>query len=122
MTFPELGIKRYVMAFMVASAIILFGIVSYSRTGIDEYPKVDFPVVTIMVALQGADPLVMDSTVTSILLSNLNGISGIDNITSSSQRGLSQVVIIFNLDKDIDIALMRFRLLFRRLFPYYQII
>lgn len=104
MSLPELGIKRYVMAFMVASAIMMFGIVGFFMTGIDQYPDVDFPFITVVTTQQGADAEVVDQTITNILLQKLNGISGIDYMTGTSSPGVSTVAIAFVLEKNVDIA------------------
>lgn len=104
MTLPELGIKRFVMAFMVGSAVVLFGIVSYFRIGIAQFPNVDFPIIIVAATQDGADADVMDNTVTSILMDKLNGIAGIDTITASSSAGVSAITITFELEKNVDIA------------------
>jgi HAE1 family hydrophobic/amphiphilic exporter-1 len=104
MTFSELGIKRHVMAYMVAYAIMLFGMIGYSRIGVDEYPAVDFPAIIVLSYQQGSDAEVVDNTITSILLDNLNGIAGIDTITGISYPGVSRISVVFDLEKDIDIA------------------
>ena len=104
MSLPELGIKRYVMAYMVASAIMMFGLVGFFMTGIDQYPDVDFPFITVTTTQQGADAEVIDQTVTKELLEKLNGIPGIDYMTATSTPGVSIVAIAFILEKDVNIA------------------
>ncbi|MCD6534030.1 MAG: efflux RND transporter permease subunit, partial [Deltaproteobacteria bacterium] len=47
MSLPELSIKQHVLAIMLSAVIILFGLVSYNRIGVDEYPEIDFPMVSI---------------------------------------------------------------------------
>ncbi len=104
MTFSELGIKRHVMAYMVSFAIMLFGIIGYSRIGIDESPDVDFPVIIVSTFQEGSDAELVDATITSVLLDQINGISGIDNVSGRSYPGFSSIVVRFELDKDIDVA------------------
>ncbi|MFL1780878.1 Efflux RND transporter permease subunit [Candidatus Hepatincolaceae symbiont of Richtersius coronifer] len=104
MSLSGLGIKRYIMAFMVAAAIILFGIVSYFRVGIDQFPDVDLPFITVLTTQEGTDAEVMDNTVTSILLDRLNGIAGIDTLAGNSRPSTSQISIAFDLSKDINVA------------------
>ena len=55
MNIPEISINRHVFAFMLSAVIVLFGIVSYNKIGIDEYPEIDFPYITITTTLVGAD-------------------------------------------------------------------
>ncbi|MFU8813848.1 MAG: efflux RND transporter permease subunit [Pseudomonadales bacterium] len=104
MTLPELSVNRYVLAFMLNALIVLFGIVAYNRIGVDQYPRVDFPMVSISTALPGANPDVIDASVTGIIETAVNSVPGIDNIQSSSSPGVSVVRIQFHLEKDIDIA------------------
>ncbi|MCL2567727.1 MAG: efflux RND transporter permease subunit [Alphaproteobacteria bacterium] len=104
MSLPELGIKRHVMSYMTASVIMLFGLVGFFMTGIDQYPNVDFPFITVITTQRGADAEVVDQTITKVLLEKLNGISGIDSITGSSTPGTSVVSIAFILEKNVDVA------------------
>ncbi len=104
MSLPELGIRRYVMAFMFAWGIIIFGIVSYFMTGVDQYPDVDFPFIMVTTTQSGADAEVVDITITKELLEKLNGISGIDSISGTSRPGVSIISIAFALEKDVDVA------------------
>ncbi|XWO14405.1 Multidrug resistance protein MdtC [Candidatus Hepatincola sp. Pdp] len=104
MTLPELGIKRWVMSFMVGFGIIIFGAVCFLRVGVDEFPDIDFPMILVTTTETGSDPEIIDSTVTSVLVENINGIAGIDTLTATSYPGLSSVFIKFELDKDVDAA------------------
>lgn len=104
MTLPELSIKRHVLAWMLSGVIILFGLIAYQRIGVDRIPSIDFPVITINTTLRGANPDVVDTSITSIIESTINTTPGIDHIQSSSSPGFSSVSITFSLDKDIDVA------------------
>ncbi|MBM3350746.1 MAG: efflux RND transporter permease subunit [Betaproteobacteria bacterium] len=104
MTLPELSIKRHVLAWMLSAVIVLFGIISYQRIGVDRIPSIDFPIIMINTTLRGANPDVIDTSVTSIIESAVNTTPGIDHIQSSSSPGVSSITITFSLDKDIDVA------------------
>ncbi|MBC2714266.1 MAG: efflux RND transporter permease subunit [Desulfobacteraceae bacterium] len=104
MNIPEISINRYVFAFMLSAVIVLFGIVSYNRIGIDEFPDIDVPMITITTTLIGADPDIIDSTVTNIIETAVNSTPGIEHIQSKSAPGFSVVMINFQLSKDIDVA------------------
>ena len=104
MTLPELSIKRHVLAWMLSGVIILFGLIAYQRIGVDRIPSIDFPVITVNTTLRGANPDVVDTSITSIIESAVNTTPGIDHIQSSSSPGFSSVSITFTLDKDIDVA------------------
>ena len=104
MTLPELSIKRHVLAWMLSAVLVLFGIISYDRIGMDRYPYIEFPVVSITTALKGANPDIVDASVTNVLESSVNSTPGIEHIQSTSSPGVSVIAITFNLEKKIDVA------------------
>jgi HAE1 family hydrophobic/amphiphilic exporter-1 len=104
MSLPELSIKRHVLAWMLSGVIILFGLIAYQRIGIDRIPSIDFPVIMVTTTLRGADPDVVDTSITSVIESAVNTTPGIDHIQSASSPGVSSVTITFTLGKDIDVA------------------
>jgi len=104
MTLPELSIKRHVLAWMLSGVIVLFGIISYQRIGIDRIPAIDFPIIVVNTTLRGANPDVVDTSITSIIESAINTTPGIEHIQSSSSPGVSVITITFSLDKNIDVA------------------
>jgi len=104
MTLPEFSIKRHVLTFMLSAVIMLFGLIAYQRIGVDRIPSVDFPVINITTTMRGASSEVIDTSVTNIIESAVNTSPGIEHIQSSSSPGASSVSVIFNLDKDIDVA------------------
>lgn len=104
MTLPELSIKRHVLAWMLSGVIVLFGIISYQRIGVDRLPAIDFPIIMVTTTLRGANPDVVDTSVTSVIESAINTTPGIEHIQSSSSPGVSSISITFSLDKDIDVA------------------
>ena len=104
MTLPELSVRRHVLAYMLSAVLILFGVISYSRIGVDRLPAVDFPMLSVVTALPGANPDVVDASVTNVIESSVNSVSGIESIQSSSLPGTSVVRIQFELEKDVDIA------------------
>jgi len=104
MTLPELSVRRHVFAFMLSAVFILFGLISYDRIGVDRFPAIDFPMLSITTALPGANPSVVDASVTNLVESGVNSVSGIESIQSSSLPGVSVVRVQFELEKDIDVA------------------
>lgn len=104
MTLPELSIKRHVLAWMLSAVIVLFGIISYQKIGVDRVPAIDFPIIMINTTLRGADPDVVDTSITSVIESAINTTPGIKHIQSASSPGVSSISITFALDKDIDVA------------------
>ena len=104
MRLAELSVRRHVLAFMASAVFVLFGIVAYQRIGVDRFPRVEFPVISITTVLAGANPDVIDSSVTNIIETAVNSVPGIDTIQSRSSPSASTVVVTFDLSKDIDVA------------------
>ncbi|MFZ5493063.1 MAG: efflux RND transporter permease subunit [Pseudomonadota bacterium] len=104
MSLPELSINRHVLAYMLSGVIVLFGLVAYRELGVDRFPNVDFPIVSVTTTQPGANPEVIDASITNIIERQINSVPGIDYIQSSSTPGVSQVTITFKLEKDIDVA------------------
>jgi HAE1 family hydrophobic/amphiphilic exporter-1 len=104
MTLPELSIRRHVLAYMFSAVIVLFGLIAYLRIGIDRFPDVELPMLTVTTALPGASPEVIDQSITNVLESSLNGVPGINHIASTSSPGASMILIMFEVEKDIDVA------------------
>lgn len=109
MWLADTSIKRPIFATMFILALVVFGIVSYPEIGVDLFPKIDIPIVTVYTYLTGTSPEVMDVDVTDKIEEVVNTINGVKSITSSSTSGLSTVVIEFVLERDIDLAVQDVR-------------
>lgn len=104
MNLSAIAIKRPVFTSMILMAIVVFGLISFTRVGIDLLPRVEFPVITIISVLPGADPETLETTVTDAIEEAVATISGIKHLRSTSSDNVSQVIIEFDLDKDINVA------------------
>ena len=104
MWLADTSVKRPVFATMAIMALVVIGVVSYPEIGVDLFPKVDFPIVTVSTHLNGASPEVIDVDVTDRIEGAVNTINGVKSITSSSTSGDSRVTIEFVLDRNIDLA------------------
>src|SRR3990170_4145630 len=100
----EICIRRPVFATMLIVALVVLGLSSYRSLGVDLFPKVDFPFVTITTTLRGAAPEEIESQVTKPIEEAVNTISGIDELRSTTIEGQSQVFATFVLEKNIDVA------------------
>ncbi|MDD2774199.1 MAG: efflux RND transporter permease subunit [Elusimicrobiales bacterium] len=105
MTLSDISIKNYVFAWMLMLGLIVFGALGFSRMGISQLPDVDFPVINVSIALEGAAPEVMESQVTDVVEDSVMGIQGIKEVSSVSRLGQTSITIEFNLDRDIDVAM-----------------
>ncbi len=104
MNLPELSIKRHVFAFMLSAVLMLVGLIAYQRVGVDQFPKVDFPIIAITTTLKGANPENVDMSLTNVIETAINSVPGIEHVQSSSSPGVSVVVITFSLEKNVDVA------------------
>jgi HAE1 family hydrophobic/amphiphilic exporter-1 len=89
---------------MLSGVLILFGVISYQRIGVDRFPSIEFPMIAVSTVLPGANPSVVDAAVTNIIETTVNSVPGIDSISSSSRPSLSIVAIQFDLTKNPDVA------------------
>src|ERR1700742_1811247 len=105
MTLSDLAIKRPVFAWMLMAGILVFGAISYTFMGISQLPDIDFPVVNISVSWAGASPDVMETAVADVIEDAVMSVDGIQTVQSTSQEGLVQITIQFNLAQDINVAL-----------------
>ncbi|MBF0464942.1 MAG: efflux RND transporter permease subunit [Nitrospirae bacterium] len=104
MKLPDISIKRPVFATMMILSLVLLGVVSYPSIGVDLFPKVDFPIISLTTMLPGASPEVIDIDVTDKIEESINTINGVKSITSISTEGVSTIIVEFVLDRNIDLA------------------
>lgn len=104
MILSEVSIKRPVFATMLNLVLIVFGLFSLPRLAVDQYPDVDFPVVTVSVVYPGADPSSVEQRILKPIEDAVNGISGLDRLSSTAYPSLAQVVLQFRLEKNTDQA------------------
>jgi HAE1 family hydrophobic/amphiphilic exporter-1 len=100
----EICVARPVFAVMLILSLVVIGAVSYSKLGVDRFPDVDLPIVSVRTVLPGASPEEMESAVTRFVEDSVATVEGIDNIRSTSTESLSVVTITFNLNRNIDVA------------------
>src|SRR6188768_2960936 len=100
----EICVKRPVFATMLILSIVVIGAFSFFRLGVDLFPKVDFPTITVTVRNPGASPQEIETEVTEKIEEAVNTISGIDELRSTSIEGVSQVFVQFILEKDVNVA------------------
>ncbi len=100
----EVCVRRPVFATVLILALVITGLFCYSRIGLDQFPNVDFPIVTVSVEEDGASPQQMETNVIQKLEQSVNTIDGIDTLTSNSYQNFGVITIQFHLDKDINVA------------------
>jgi HAE1 family hydrophobic/amphiphilic exporter-1 len=104
MNLSAIWIKRPVMTTLVMTTVLVFGAVAYNKLPVSDLPTIDYPTISVNANLPGASPEVMASSVATPLEQSLTTIAGIDNITSSSSTGSTNINLQFNLDRDLEAA------------------
>jgi multidrug efflux pump len=110
----EISIQRPVFAWILMIGLIFFGVVSFRQMGINENPDVDFPVVTVRYAYEGASPVVIEKDIIEPAENVLVSMEGIRNLSSVAERGAAKITIEFELSRDIDFALQETQTLLAR--------
>ena len=105
----NLSVRRPIFATVLVLVVLVFGIVGYKQLGVDRFPKVDFPTVSVITELPGAAPKEIETEVSAKIEEAVNTISGIDELRSTSSEGVSQVFVTFVLEKDIEVAAQEVR-------------
>jgi hydrophobic/amphiphilic exporter-1 (mainly G- bacteria), HAE1 family len=109
MKLADVSIRRPVFAFMLSAAIVVLGIASYKKIGLDLMPKTDMPVVFVQTSLPGASAEEIETQITKPIEEAVNTIAGIDELRSSSQQSGSRVIIMFVMERDIEAAVQDVR-------------
>src|SRR6184192_193750 len=104
MRFADVFIRRPVFATMLIASLVVLGLFSYRSLGLDLFPNIDFPIVTVTTTLKGASVEEMETGVTKVIEEAVNTIDGIDELRSITKEGLSAIVIQFVLEKSRDTA------------------
>src|SRR6266481_3072115 len=104
MKLSETSIQRPVLASMISAALVLFGVIGYTRLSVRELPDIDPPIISVSTTLPGANAQVVETAVTDVLEEELSTIQGLRTLSSSSSEENSQITLEFNLDRPVDIA------------------
>ena len=104
MGLTRVAITRPVFILMVISAMVILGLVSFTRLNAELFPSINVPVVTVATTYSGASPDDVDRLVTQPLQDAIAGIANIDVLQSSSTEGRSQITITFLDNADVDTA------------------
>ncbi|TAG49681.1 MAG: efflux RND transporter permease subunit [Betaproteobacteria bacterium] len=109
MWMTRVAIKNPVFCAMVMFALMVTGAVSYMRLPIDAMPDVQIPVGVVYVAYPGASPQAVENDLTKPIENALNPISGVKKIRSRSREGSSLVIVEFDLNIKMDVAIQDMR-------------
>ncbi len=104
MLLSDVSVKRPVFASVLALLLIVFGMASFDRLPLREYPDIDPPVVSIDTSYPGASASVVETRITQVIEDRIAGVEGVRFIDSSSSDGRSSISVEFRIDRDIDAA------------------
>src|SRR6478672_11298016 len=96
----EICVHRPVFATVIVLFLTVVGGFSFFTLGVDRFPKIDLPTISVSTSNTGAAPQEMESEVTDIVEGALNTVPGIDEMRSNSSKGSSNITITFNLEKN----------------------
>ncbi len=105
----EICVRRPVFATVIVLSLVVVGWFSYRQLGLDRFPKVDIPTITIATRLVGAAPEEIETDITDKIEEAVNTIGGIDQLQSTSSDGTSLVIVSFVLEKNLDVAAQEVR-------------
>ena len=100
----EICIRRPVFAAMIVLSLVVVGAASYFKLGVDRFPSVDLPTISVRTGLPGAAPEEVESLVTQQIEEAINTVDGIDELRSISSQGQSFVIATFKLNRDLESA------------------
>lgn len=100
----EICVHRPVFATVIVMFLTVVGGFSFFTLGVDRFPKIDLPTISVGTSNPGASPEEIETEITDVIEGALNTVPGVEEMRSSSQRGRSNVTLTFNLEKDPDVA------------------
>ena len=112
-----LCVKRPVFAWVLVLSLSVVGLFAFGQLGVDRFPNVDVPTISVTTRLPGAAPEQIETEVTDKIEEAVNTISAIDTLSSTSSEGISQVVVSFKLEKNADVAAQEVRDRINRVMP-----
>ncbi|MCJ7821700.1 MAG: efflux RND transporter permease subunit, partial [Armatimonadetes bacterium] len=104
MWLTRVSILRPVTITMVVVGILVLGLFSLRQLPVDLYPDIEFPYVTVISVYPGAGPEEIETLVTKPIEDSVSTISGVKNVVSSSEEGVSSVSVEFYLGTNLDTA------------------
>ena len=104
MGLADLAIRRPIATLLLALGLLLGGGVAYRFLPVSSLPRIDIPVIVVFAHQPGADPQTMANSVAAVLERHLGTIPGVSEITSVNSTGSSNIIVAFDIDRDINAA------------------
>ncbi len=109
MNIAELSIKRPVFMGCLVILMMVVGFISFKKLGVDIFPPIDFPVVTVMTVYAGTSPEEIEKLITKPIEEQVSTIAGIKRLSSRNLEGVSIVIAEFNFETDVKFAVQNMR-------------
>jgi len=104
MKIPEFSVNRKVTTAMMAMILVVLGFISYTRLGLDFFPELEFPTVSVVTAYSGASPEDIENTITRPLEQVINTIGNVKKVNSITSEGVSVIMVEFEWGTNLDFA------------------
>lgn len=104
MKLPEFSVRRKVTASMIAMILVVIGFIAFSRLGLDFFPDLEYPTVSVITTYRGASSEDIEKTITEPLEQVVSSVSGVKKVTSQSSEGVSVLMVEFEWGTNLDFA------------------
>jgi HAE1 family hydrophobic/amphiphilic exporter-1 len=104
MKLPEFSVNRKVTTAMIAMILVVVGFISFSRLGLDYFPELDFPTVSVITTYRGASPEDIENTITKTLEQVVSSVNRVKKVTSATAEGTSVISVEFEWGTNLDFA------------------
>ena len=104
MFLTRISVSQPVFATMMMLALAVLGLTSYRQLNVDQFPDIDFPIVTVTTVYAGATPEAVEREVTKRIEESINTVEGVRHVESTSQEGLSNIVVMFRVGVSTQVA------------------
>jgi len=95
----QLSLANRALIALITVFASVFGVITMSSLKQELIPSIEFPQITVLSAMPGASPEVVDKQVSAPLETALNGVEGLESTSSTSRNGVSQISLVFLRDK-----------------------
>ena len=104
MKIPELSVNRRVTTIMLGLILVVLGMISFTRLGLDFFPELEYPTVSVITNYSGVSPEDIENTITRPLEQVINSVSGVKNVNSVTSEGISVIMVDFEWGTNLDFA------------------
>lgn len=120
MKLPEFSVNRRVSTTMIVMILVVVGLIALSRLGLDFFPNIEYPTVTVITNYNGASSEDIEKSITRVLEQVISSINKVSKVTSQSSEGVSLVTTEFEWGTNLDFAAQDMRdqiKLYRKFLP-----